>query len=190
MSIFQGGPTDEQNIYEERDAAFNGGSRGFVNALRRIVCNITGAVQSFEWPDLVILNRKNSASLGEHVARYTQVNNLAAGGEIWGHCTELNNSDTSGTSTLVGHEIDCKGAIEVVEDIVLEEGSVTDILFRAGGPGKAKYGFDLKVDFGMVFRGAQPIWLFYNPDRNIGMVLIDKTVSLFLDGKMIVLGSV
>lgn len=105
---FAGGSADVYNVLYTRNAAYSGGTPGFVNATFRTTTNVTGTgATAYEWSIVGVLN--NSATGGQNVAIYGQGNRqTTTTGPTWAGVMEARetvaiNDPTTG---LVGLEVD------------------------------------------------------------------------------------
>lgn len=109
--IFTGAALDGSNntMYVTRNAAYAGGTNGYVNTALRAQTNVTSATAaSDEWAFLAVLNNSSLGATGsQNTAIYGQVNKMVAGvGNSWAATFEA--KDLSGTADPPCSQVACE----------------------------------------------------------------------------------
>lgn len=108
---FLGNPLDGSNntMYITRQAAYSGGTNGYVNTALRAQTNVTSAsAASDEWAFLAVVNNSSLGTSGsQNTAVYGQINKLVAGaGDSWAATFE--SDDLSGAANPVYSQVACE----------------------------------------------------------------------------------
>lgn len=141
--VFGGSATDVANAAFVRNAAYVGGTPGFVNSAFRVTTNVTSAgATAFEWAFLSIMN--NFSTAGNNVAGYHQANKNAIG-PTWASVSEVRETSAVNNPVFgtIGHEIDIRAnGTDAANNRIGCDLVVTK--FAAGAACQAGYGYRIQ----------------------------------------------
>lgn len=158
---------DVNNIFMYRNAAYSGGSPGFVNTCSTIRTDVTGAsATAFEWNLLALLN--NHANAGENVAIYAQGNRYSTGPTWAGVCEVIDRTAVANPTTgLIGLEVDVRAN---GLDANFQRVGVDVVASRQGGTGAGMAcGYGIRLQNAADPQGSFTIGLAINAQCTVGI---------------------